>query len=101
MILIRSLPAPAFVMLALIAGCLGGAVYPLAVMLSQSLGQPPPDQAGGTRGPAAGGRLYAADLLGGCLAALMGAAFLVPVLGIPQTSILIAVAAVAGLIASA
>ena len=42
------------------------------------------------------GALYAAGLAGGCLAALLGAAFLVPVLGIPQTSAVAAPAAVAG-----
>jgi spermidine synthase len=45
------------------------------------------------------GFLYAADLVGGCLGALLGAVLLVPVLGIPQTCVAIALVGLAGLAA--
>jgi predicted membrane-bound spermidine synthase len=95
----RSLPAPAFWLVALIAGCLGGAVYPLAIRLWQAGGEARQGDGKDARRSAAAGTLYGADLLGGCLGALLGAAFLVPVLGIPQTCALVALAALAGLIA--
>ena len=34
--------------------------------------------------------LYAADLLGGCLGALLGSLFLLPFLGLPATALLVA-----------
>jgi spermidine synthase len=119
---VRSLPAPAFWLMALIAGGLGGMVYPLAVRLWRADAQAQVEQGeetlpgrarsgdrperysdrflgGETRRSAAAGALYGADLLGGCLAALVGATFLVPVLGIPQACALVAIAGLAGLVA--
>ena len=62
---------------------------------------PPPARGGqGEGGIGYGaGLLYGADLAGGCLGALLGAALFVPVLGIPHTCAAIALAALAGLIA--
>jgi len=77
-------PAFVFPLLALVAGALTGAAFPLAVAL---------------RAGRAVGLLYGADLAGGCLGALLGAALFVPVLGIPQTCAAIALAALAGLMA--
>lgn len=101
------LPAPTFPLLALIAGCLGGAIFPLAVAMrlaGQATAELP---AGRGRGPGptseglVAGGLYGADLLGGCLAALLGATLLVPVLGIPQTCAAIALAGLTALAATA
>ena len=43
--------------------------------------------------------LYGADLVGGCLGALLAAVLFVPVLGIPQTCAAIALVGLAGLLA--
>ena len=96
---VKSLPAPAFWMLALIAGCLGGMVYPLAVRLHHVENAAAKEGAESARRSAAAGGIYGADLLGGCLGALTGAALLIPVLGIPQTCLLVVLAALAGLAA--
>jgi len=85
----RSLPAPVFPLLALLAGGWGGAVFPLALQAES-----------GDVGRAAG-RLYGADLAGGCLGALLGGAFFIPLLGIPQTCGVIALLGVAGILAIA
>jgi len=82
-----SVPVAVFPLLALMAGALTGAAFPLAVALMR-----------GSAGRAAG-LLYGADLVGGCLGALAGAVFLVPVLGIPQTCIAVALVGLAGLLA--
>jgi spermidine synthase len=88
--LILSLPVPApalvFPLLALVAGLLTGMAFPLAVALIQ-----------GDAGRVAGG-LYGADLVGGCVGALLGAVLFVPVLGIPQTCAAIALVGLAGLL---
>jgi len=104
-------PAFVFPLLAAVAGALTGAAFPLAVALTLPLPFPkregkeqltPPPPRGG-QGEGGGGRaaglLYGADLAGGCLGALLGAALFVPVLGIPQTCAVIALAALAGLTA--
>jgi hypothetical protein len=96
-----SLPAPAFWLMALIAGCLGGMVYPLAISTAQPGEEPRQDSVERTRRSAAAGRLYGADLLGGCMGALIGATILVPVLGIPQTCVMVAFAGLAAMIALA
>jgi len=44
------------------------------------------------------GLLYGADLVGGCLGALLGAVLFVPVLGIPQTCVAIVLVGLAGLL---
>jgi spermidine synthase len=91
--LILSLPIPApvvvFPLLALVAGALTGMAFPLAVALMR-----------GSAGRAAG-LLYGADLVGGCVGALVSAVFLVPVLGIPQTCAAVALVGLAGLVALA
>ena len=93
-----SLPAPAFWLMALIAGCLGGTVYPLAIRFRQTEAGHQQELVQETRHAAAAGALYGADLLGGCVGALIGATFLVPVVGIPQTCVIIALAGLAAMI---
>jgi len=80
------LPAPelAFPVLALVAGALGGAEFPLAVALTR-----------GTPGRVAG-RLYGADLVGGCLGAVVTSTLLIPVLGLPVTCYAVAALCLAG-----
>ena len=81
-----SVPVAVFPLLALMAGALTGAAFPLAVaLMRRSAGR-------------AVGLLYAADLVGGCLGALASAVFLVPVLGISQTCIAVALVGLAGLL---
>ncbi len=82
----RPLPAAVFPLLALLAGGWGGAVFPLAL-------QAEPGDVGRTAG-----RLYGADLAGGCLGALLGGAFFIPLLGIPQTCGVIALLGAAGIL---
>jgi len=80
------MPEPAYLLLALAAGGLGGAAFPLAVAL-----------VGGREGQMTG-VLYAADLAGGCLGALVTAVFWIPLLGLGQTALMVALVAVAGLL---
>jgi spermidine synthase len=82
------MPVLIFPLLALLAGGLGGMAFPLALALIPKKGN---------AGRAAG-MLYGADLVGGCLGALAGAVFLIPVLGIPQTCAVLALIALAGLL---
>jgi spermidine synthase len=82
-----SAPALVFPLLALVAGGLTGMAFPLAVALMR--GSP----------ARAAGALYGADLVGGCLGALLGAVLFVPLLGIPQTCVAIALVGLAGLLA--
>lgn len=82
----RPLPAAVFPLLALLAGGWGGAVFPLAL-------QTEPGDVG-----RAAGRLYGADLAGGCLGALLGGAFFIPLLGILQTCGVIALLGAAGIL---
>jgi spermidine synthase len=96
-----SLPAPAFWLLALIAGCLGGVVYPLAIRFWQTGIDHQQEHVKEVRRSSVAGALYGADLLGGCVGALIGATFLVPVLGIPQTCVIIAFAGLAAMLALA
>ncbi len=86
------LPAPglSFPLLAGVAGALTGAVFPLAAALSAG-----EDRAGGVAG-----LLYGADLTGGCLGALLASAVLVPVLGVVQTCLAVALVGGAGLLLS-
>lgn len=63
------------------AGFLVGLEFPLANKIYL---------AGNERVGQVAGSLYAADLLGGCLGAVMTSVFLIPVLGIPQTCFVIA-----------
>jgi spermidine synthase len=83
-------PAPevVFPLLAGGAGVLTGAVFPLAAALYRS-----PAQGAGDTGRVAG-LLYGADLIGGCVGALLASAVLVPVLGVVQTCL--AVTLIAG-----
>jgi spermidine synthase len=82
------MPRLVFPLLALLAGGLGGMAFPLALALIPKKGN---------AGRAAG-MLYGADLVGGCLGALAGAVFLIPVLGIPQTCAVLALITLAGLL---
>jgi spermidine synthase len=86
LILPLSIPAPIFLLLAVAGGALAGMAFPLAMALT-------PGDAGHTAG-----RLYAADLAGSFLGALTGTAFLVPLLGLPQTCIAVALVGLAGLL---
>ena len=79
-------PGAVFPCFALLAGGITGMAFPLAVKLAKGM----PDQAVGM--------LYGADLVGGCLGALVGAAFLIPLIGIPQTCWLMALVGLAGLL---
>jgi spermidine synthase len=85
------IPAPTLVfpLLALLAGVLGGMAFPLAVVLVRRRG---------SAGRVAG-MLYGADLVGGCLGALLGAVLFIPVLGIPLTCVVVALVALAGVLA--
>ena len=89
LLLTRTIPYPelVFPILAFLAGQLTGMAFPLAVTLSQ--GSP----------ARVTGRLYGADLVGGCLGALLGAVFFIPLLGIPQTCAVVGLVAIAGLLA--
>ncbi len=82
-----SVSAAGFLLLALVAGALAGMAFPLAVALMR-----------GSAGRAAG-VIYGADLVGGCLGALVGAVLFVPVLGIPQTCAVVLLVGLAGLLA--
>ncbi|MDY6878564.1 MAG: hypothetical protein SWK90_20490 [Chloroflexota bacterium] len=88
--LILSLPIPApplvFPLLALLAGTLTGMAFPLAVALTQGSAD------------RVAGMLYGADLVGGCVGALLAAVLFVPVLGIPQTCAAVALVGLAGLL---
>jgi spermidine synthase len=84
-----SMPRLVFPLLALIAGGLTGMAFPLAVALTH--GSP----------ARAAGALYGADLVGGCLGALLGAVLFVPLLGIPKTCAAVALVGLAGLLALA
>lgn len=89
LLLAVDIPAPrvVFPLLALLAGSLGGMAFPLAMAVV------------GGRSAHAAGKLYSADLLGGCVGALLSAVFAIPLLGIPATCGVIALVAVAGLLA--
>jgi spermidine synthase len=88
-ILLLPIPAPTLVfpLLALLAGFLTGMAFPVALALGQ-----------GNVSQRAG-MLYGADLVGGCLGALLGAVFFIPLLGIPQTCAAVALVGLAGLLA--
>lgn len=81
------LPVFLFPLVTLLVGGWGGAVFPLAMI------------AEGGEVARTTGRLYGADLVGGCLGALLGGTVFVPLLGIPQTCWVIALVAAAGGIA--
>jgi spermidine synthase len=85
------LPAAIFLLFALLAGCLTGMAFPLAVAVNLASVEE-------DAGPVVG-RLYGADLVGGCLGAASSAVFLVPVLGIPQTCSVVALVGLVGLLA--
>jgi spermidine synthase len=85
-VLPSGVPEAVYLVLALAAGGLAGLVFPLAVTL-----------VGADEGRAAGS-LYAADLAGGCLGALLTAAFLVPLLGLDQTALTAALVGIAALL---
>lgn len=87
-----------FLLLALLAGGLGGMAFPLALILvSQWPARPDAERHPESAGRAVG-MLYGADLVGGCLGAALGAVLFVPVLGIPQTCTAIALVGLAGLL---
>lgn len=83
-----SLPPFLFPLMTLLAGGWGGAVFPLALQMERE------DIRRAT------GRLYGADLAGGCLGALLGGTLLIPLLGLPQTCGAVALVGLAGLIAA-
>jgi spermidine synthase len=103
-----AVPQWLFPPLAFLGGLLGGLVFPLASATRMTYGGPLPSGQSAARNPpsaishqqsATGGLFYSADLAGGCVGALLGAALLIPILGIPQTCAAIALLAVAGLLA--
>ncbi len=73
-------------LLALLTGVLTGMAFPLAVAVVRG------------RRDRVAGLLYGADLLGGCLGALLGSVFFVPVLGIPGTCAVVGLVGLAGLL---
>ncbi|MCD6289453.1 MAG: fused MFS/spermidine synthase [Anaerolineae bacterium] len=75
-----------FPLLALAAGHLTGMTFPLAVAFMREDASD------------AIGTLYGADLIGGCVGALLGAALLIPILGIPHTCIAMALVGLANMI---
>jgi spermidine synthase len=82
-------PAALFPPLALVAGALGGAIFAQAVTKAlPGVAEAPP--ATGVDPGRVAGTLYAVDLVGGCLGAVVAAGFLVPLLGIPRTCVLLA-----------
>lgn len=89
LVISMTVPAPTliFPLLALLAGALTGMAFPLAVALIR-----------GNIAPTVG-MLYGADLVGGCLGALLGAVLFIPLLGISQTCGAIALVGLAGLLA--
>jgi spermidine synthase len=93
-LLVLSLPAPAvaFPLLAVVTGGLTGMAFPLAVDLVQPRSTSP--EYSGTAG-----MVYGADLVGGCLGALLSSVVWVPLLGIPQTCAVVALVGLAGLLA--
>ena len=102
-----AVPQLAFPALALFGGLLGGMVFPLAAAWQTAwpLGTADPSATSERSYPIShqpssiGGSLYAADLAGGCLGALVGATFFIPIFGIPQSCAIIAALAIAGLLA--
>jgi len=78
--LIGTAGAPAFPVLALLAGMLGGFEFPLAIRIFA---------------PARAGTLYALDLAGSCLAAVLFSLWLVPVFGFLRTALLSALVSLA------
>lgn len=83
------IPAPrvVFPLLALLAGALAGMTFPLATAVVRG------------RPERVAGMLYGADLIGGCLGALLSAVFLVPLLGIPNPCGVITLVGLAGILA--
>jgi spermidine synthase len=82
------LPEATYYLLALASGGLAGAAFPLAVSLVR----------GARAEGQAAGHLYAADLAGGCVGALVTAALLVPLMGLEQTALAAALVALAALL---
>jgi spermidine synthase len=85
------LPLPGLVFPALVAlvGLLGGMEFPLAVELS----------APGTSSARTIGLIYGADLLGGCVGALLGGILLLPLFGVSGACYAVALFSLAGLVA--
>ncbi len=90
------LPVPAltFPVLAAAAGALTGAVFPLAVFLF------PSDDYPSIRTGGVAGLLYGADLVGGCVGAIGASVVLVPVMGVIQTCVTVALVAGVGALLS-
>jgi spermidine synthase len=97
----QGIPQPVFPLLALVGGLLGGMVFPLGsgLAIADSASSSDQPSAISDQPSAIGGRLYAADLAGGCLGALLGTALFIPIFGIPQSCAAIAALAIAGLLA--
>jgi len=103
----EGIPQLVFLATALIGGLLGGMVFPLASewLMADDRGRkveggsPVEDRFATADGRNVGGILYSADLAGGCLGALLGAALFIPIVGIPQTCAAIAALAIAALLA--
>ena len=89
-------PTWAFLLLTLLSGGLTGLAFPVAVACLSTAQEPAPSRVEAETGRTAG-RLYGADLVGGCLGAVMASVFLVPILGIPQTCLAVAMVGIAGM----
>jgi len=78
-------PPWGFALLVALSGMLGGVVFPLAIAEMERVEM-----------PTAAGRLYAVELVGGCVGALFGGVVGVPLLGIPATLGVVALIALTG-----
>jgi spermidine synthase len=83
--LLRSL----FLGLPFVCGMLTGAQFPVAARLREADAHPT---------TAAAGSLYAADLMGGWVGGMLGAVFLIPVLGLAGTGLTVALLKLCGLV---
>jgi spermidine synthase len=90
--LTQALSLPLFVLLALLAGSVAGGVHP-GTLQSLTLTR------GDEEAVRIARRLYAADLWGGCLGALIGGVIFVPLLGVPQSCIAVALVLLTGALA--
>ncbi|MFQ6098390.1 MAG: fused MFS/spermidine synthase, partial [Armatimonadota bacterium] len=84
--------------ISLIGGALGGCAYAVAVRLASSAGRRPHDARDAGR---AGAALYAADLVGGALGAILVSVLVLPALGLWQTCYGLAILSATGLILAA
>jgi spermidine synthase len=91
-------PAWTFLLLAMVAGGLTGLAYPVAAACLEAEKGKPGRVAHRPMLDGTAGLLYGADLVGGCVGAALASGLMVPVLGIPQTCLTVALVGLAGVI---